>query len=158
MHSWQCLSSCPKWPQRKKKKGSLSYLKLTQNFSLSTFATFPLHLRGLYSWRSTLTLMNFAWSECPVLRSDSMKFPKLLSSSLPTSMDMCSKSRPQIWTQNGKWVKTMFKTDKPFLHLHNNNRLLSKFQGPFRSTQCNWYSELNLNYRMLFPTPTICKS
>ena len=52
----------------------------------------------------------------------------------------------------------MFEADKPFLHLHNNSKLFSKFQGPFCSTHCSWYSELNLNCKMLFPTSTICKS
>ena len=52
----------------------------------------------------------------------------------------------------------MFVLVKPLLHLHSNKRLLSKFHGPFFSTHCNWYSELNLNCKTLFPTSTICKS
>ena len=46
---------------------------------------------------------------------------------------------------------------RPLLHLLRNTRLLSKFHGPFFSTHLSWYSEPNLNYRMLFQTSTICK-
>ena len=52
----------------------------------------------------------------------------------------------------------MFVAKRPFFHLHSNRRLLSKFHGPFFSTHFSWYSELNLNCSILFPTSTICKS
>ena len=52
----------------------------------------------------------------------------------------------------------MVATDSPFLHLVRSRRLLSKFQGPFRSTHSIWYIELNLNCRMFCPTSTIRKS
>ena len=89
---------------------------------------------------------------------DSIYLPNLLPSSLPTSFDMQSKGRPQTWTQNGEWVKVMVATDSPFLHLVRSRRLLSKFQGPFRSTHSIWYIELNLNCRTFCPTSTIRKS
>jgi len=46
----------------------------------------------------------------------------------------------------------------PFLHRQSRRRLLSKFHGPLFSTHSIWYLELNLNWRMLFPTSTILKS
>ena len=84
-----------------------------------------------------------------------MNFPMLLSSSLPTSSDMSSKGSPHIWTQKEEWVKLIFVAKSPLLHLHSNNRLLLKFHGPFCSTHFIWYSDLNLNCKMLFPTSTI---
>ena len=156
--SWQCFISCPSLPQWKQKVGSLSYLKLTQNFSPSTLSILPPRLRGLFSWRTTLTLINLAWSDCPAHWSVSINLPRLLPRSLHTSSDISSKGIPQIWTQKGEWVNVMFVLDRPLLHLHNNKMLLSKFHGPFFSTHCSWYSELNLNCNTLFPTSTICKS
>ena len=49
-------------------------------------------------------------------------------------------------------------TDNPFVHLHRSSRLLSKFHGPLCSTHSIWYLELNLNWRIFFPTSTILKS
>ena len=142
-----------------KTKGWKSFIPETYpNFSPSTLAILPPCLRGLSNWRSTLTLINLAWSDCPTRRSVSINLPRLLPKSLHTSSNISSKGSPQIWTQKGEWVKVMFVLDRPLLHLHNNKRLLSKFHGPFFSTHCNWYSELDLNCKTLFPTSTICKS
>ena len=121
-------------------------------------AILPPRLRGLSSWRFTLTLINLACSDCPDRRSVSIKLPRLFPSSLHTSSAISSNGSPQIWTQKGEWVNVMFVLVKPLLHLHSNNRLLSKFHGPFFSTHCSWYSELNLNCKILFPTSTICRS
>ena len=142
----------------KQKVGSLSYLKVTQNFSPSMLAIFPPCQKGLSSCKSTLILMNLAWFDWLDLLSDSMNFPRLFPSFLPTSFDMRSNGSPQIWTQKGEWVKVMFVEDRSFLHLVSSKRLLSKFQGPFFSTHFSWYSKLNLNCSTLLPTSTIYKS
>ena len=82
-----------------------------------------------------------------------MKRPKLFPKSRPTFFDMSSKGRPQIGTQKGEWVKTIFVADEPFDHLHNRSRLLSKFQVPFFSTHFSWYSEVNWTGGCYSPRP-----
>ena len=125
---------------------------------LPILAIFLPRRKGLSSCKSTLILMNLAWSDRLDLLSDSMNFPRLFPNSLPTSLYMCSNKSPQIWTQKGEWVKVMFLEERPSLHLVSSKRLLSKFQGTFFSTHFRWYSKLNLNYSTLLPTSTICKS
>lgn len=115
-------------------------------------------LRGLSNWKSTLILIKFAWSNYLARRSISMNLPMLFPSSLPTSSNISSNGSLHIWTQKGEWVKFIFVAESPLHHLHNNSRLLSKFHGPFCPTHFIWYSDLNLNCIMLFPTSTICKS
>ena len=102
--------------------------------------------------------MNFAWSDCHKCLSTSINLLSLLPISSPTSCDICSKGRPQIWTQKGEWVKEIFVEVSPFFHLQSKRRLLSKLQGPHLSTHSNWYFELNLNWSILFPTSTILMS
>ena len=63
-----------------------------------------------------------------------------------------------LFLESLQWVKEMFVTDNPFLHLHMSKRLLSKFHGPFISTHSIWYVELNLNWKIFFPTSTILRS
>ena len=156
--SWQCFSSCPRRPQKKQKLGNLSYLKETQNFSPYVLTMFPPLRSGLSMGRSTRILINLACSGSQDRLSDSIYLPSLLPSSLPTSSDMQSKGKPQTWTQNGEWVKEMVAIDSPFLHLVRSRRLLSKFQGPFRSTHSIWHIKVNLNCRMFCPTSTICRT
>ena len=55
-------------------------------------------------------------------------------------------------------MKEMVAIDSHFLHLVRSRRLLSKFQGPFRSTHSIWHIEVNLNCRMFCPTSTIRRS
>ena len=55
-------------------------------------------------------------------------------------------------------MNEIFVTDNPFFHLHISKRLLSKFHGPFFSTHSIWYWELNLNWKIFFPTSTILRS
>ena len=108
--------------------------------------------------KSILTRMNFAWSACHDLLSTSITLPSLLLISRPASSVMYSNGKPQIWIQNGAWVKTKLAEDKPFLHRHRSRRLFSKFHGPLRSTHSNWNIELNLNCKTLLPTSTIRRS
>ena len=91
----QCFSSCPRTPQRKQKVGSLSYLKVTQNFSPSGLMILPPLRRGLSMGRSTCILMNLACFDSQDRLSVSMYFPNQLPKSLPTSSNIFSKGRPQ---------------------------------------------------------------
>ena len=153
----QCHSLWLRIPQRKQKVGSLSYLKETQNLSPSGLTMLSPLYNGLVMGRSTRTLMNFAYFDSQDRLSVSVYLPNLLPKSLPTSSDIFSKGSPQTWTQKGEWVKEIFVTDNPFLYLHKSKRLLSKFHGPFLSTHSIWYFELNLNWKIFFPTSTILK-
>ena len=78
--------------------------------------------------------------------------------SFPVSFDICSNGNPQIWTQKGECVNSMFVAVSPLFYHQRSSRLLSKFQGPFFSTHSIWYWELNLNWRMSLPTLTILRS
>ena len=91
----QCFSSCPRTPQRKQKVGSLSYLKVTQNFSPFRLTILPPFRSGLSMGRSTRILMNLACSDSQDRLSVSMYFPNRLPRSLPTSSNIFSKGRPQ---------------------------------------------------------------
>ena len=102
--------------------------------------------------------MNFAWSDCHECLLTSMNLPNLLPISSPTPYDICSKERPQIWTQKGEWVNEIFVEVNPVFHLQSKRRLLSKLQGPHLSNHSIWYFELNLNWSILFPTSTILMS
>ena len=153
----QRFSSWPRMPQWKQKLGSLSYLKVTQYFPLSELKIFPPLCNGLLMGKSTRILINLACSDSQGCLSDLIYFPNLLPRSLPTSSDILLKGRPHTWIQNGKWLNEILLTDNPFVHLHRSNRLLSKFHGLLCSTHSIWYLELNLNWRIFFPTSTILK-
>ena len=99
-----------------------------------------------------------AWSACIARLSTSNTLPILLPISFPISSVIFSNGNPQIYTQKGEWEKLIFFDVKPFLQWQRRSRLLSKFHGPLFSTNSNWYLELNLNFRILFPTSTILKS
>ena len=54
-------------------------------------------------------------------------------------------------------MKEILAIDKPGLYRHRRSKLFSKFHGPLFSTHSNWYIELNLNCKILFPTSTILR-
>lgn len=101
--------------------------------------------------------MNLACSICQEHLSISMKLPILFPISLPVSSVISSKGTPHTYTQKGECEKIMFAAINPLLHLHNKSRLLSKFHGPYFFTHSIWCFELNLNWRISFPTSTILK-
>lgn len=133
-------------------------MKVTHTLVSSGLVMYPPLRRGLSTISSTQTLMNLAWLECHDLVSISTYLPSLLPMSFPMSSDICSNGNPQIWTQKGECVNSMFSAVSPLFHCRRSSRLLSKFQGPFFSTHSIWYWDLNLNWRMPLPTSMILRS